>query len=43
MEDTHGDRSWTELFFGTAFLAAGSSSSANPAAQGLAYFGTKLL
>ena len=27
MHDTLADLSWTELFFGTAFLAAGSRSS----------------
>jgi ubiquinone/menaquinone biosynthesis C-methylase UbiE len=32
MQDTLDDLCWTELFFGTAFLAAGSSSSANPRA-----------
>jgi ubiquinone/menaquinone biosynthesis C-methylase UbiE len=32
MQDALDDLSWTELFFGTAFLAAASSSSANPAA-----------
>jgi ubiquinone/menaquinone biosynthesis C-methylase UbiE len=32
MQDTLDDLRWTELFFGTAFLAAGSSSSANPTA-----------
>jgi demethylmenaquinone methyltransferase/2-methoxy-6-polyprenyl-1,4-benzoquinol methylase len=32
MQDTLEDHSWAELFFGTAFLAAGSSGSADPAA-----------
>ncbi|MCW3018629.1 MAG: methyltransferase protein [Solirubrobacterales bacterium] len=32
MQDALDDVSWTELFFGTAFVAAGSSGSANPAA-----------
>jgi demethylmenaquinone methyltransferase/2-methoxy-6-polyprenyl-1,4-benzoquinol methylase len=32
MQDTLDDLCWTELFFGTAFLAAGSSISANPTA-----------
>jgi demethylmenaquinone methyltransferase/2-methoxy-6-polyprenyl-1,4-benzoquinol methylase len=42
MKEELADLSWTELFFGTAFLAAGSRAALEPAsrlARGTARFG----